>query len=898
VLKERTGSEIHKMKIGAIQTLSGPNIYSYRPVLLMDLDLEDLAERESNEFPGLNDRLLELLPGLREHHCSRRKPGGFVERLKEGTYFGHIVEHVALELTKLAGVPVIHGKTRYAGEPGHYLVAIEYRAEEGTKRLLRLAVEALDSLLKIEPFPLDEELKKIEQIIERTELGPTTRAIVKAAKQRGIPCIRIGDDSLVQLGYGIHRRFIQASMTDRTSAVAVDTASNKELTKSLLRESGIAVPRGLLVESEEEAGVALSKLSPPVAVKPFNGCQGKGVSLNLSSPAEVKTAYRVASQYSPKVVVEEQLSGRDYRVLVIGSKMAAASERVPAQVIGDGEHTISGLIEIANRNPQRGEGHGRTLTKIETDEVMLESLRKRGLSIDDTPRQGETIFLRECANLSTGGTAKDVTNLVHPEVAAVCERAARLIGLDICGIDLILDDIARPIKKGNGIVEVNASPGLRMHIAPSEGRIRDVGGTIIEMLYPDGSSGRIPIISVTGTNGKTTIARMLGHILGESGRCVGMTTTDGIYIGDRRVVEGDTTGPRSARVVLGDPAVEVAVLETARGGIVRSGLGYDWSDISIMSNIRLDHIGQDGIESLDDLLFVKSLVAERVREGGTLILNADDERLAQLMENRRVKRIKKNVVLFSLHPLHVVIRRHLDAGGIAYLYKDGWIVEAGGGAELRIGNAEELPATLKGAALFNVANALAATAACRAYGLSVEQIEAALRSFSGDLHNLGRSVLYQVADKYVVVDYGHNPDAFSTVCRMTNQWEGRQLTAVIGVPGDRYDSVIIEAGRAAAHGFHRFFIKEDKDLRGRPSGEVARLLYEVIKGEAPQRDCRIVLDEIAALRTALNESAPGGIIVVFYEKVDPVLDLLHELGAKPVDEIPREMSTSGRVARA
>ncbi len=875
------------MRVGEIRTLAGPNVYSFRPVLSMTLYLDDLSGKESREFPGFNELLLETLPGIAKHHCSMEREGGFAERLREGTYFGHIIEHVALELTELAGVPVYHGKTRRAEEPGAYNVIIEYGAEKGTKSLLRMAVEMVESLIKSEPFPLKKRIEEVEKLIARTELGPTTKAITEAATRRGVPWKRVGDESLVQLGYGKHRRLIQAAMTGQTSAIAVDIASDKELTKVLLREAGIEVPYGALAESEAEAIEALEMIGAPVVVKPYNLSQGKGVSLNCGAPAEVEQAYRVAKQYSTKVVVERQFAGRDYRALVINGKLVAASERVPAHVVGDGQSTISELVEIANRHPARGEDHERPLTKIAIDPAMMEFMRRRNLSVRSVPKPGEVVYLRECANLSTGGTAMDVTDLVHPQIVAICERAARIIGLDICGIDLVLDDIAGPPGPDNGVVEVNAAPGLRMHVSPSEGRSRDVGAAIIDMLYPDGATGRIPIISITGTNGKTTITRMVAHALSQKGMIVGMTTTDGVYIGGAEVIKGDTTGPRSAQSALSDPSVEIAVLETARGGIVRGGLGYDWSDISVISNVRLDHIGQDGIETLEDLLFIKALVAERVREGGTLVLNADDERLAQLMENREVSRLKKNVVYFSMHPPHVLIRRHLAAGGSAYLYKEGWIVEAAGADETRIVRASDIPVSLGGAASFNIANALAATAVCRAQGLSPDEVATALKGFRGDLHNAGRAGLYEIRGGYALLDYGHNPDAFTAVCKMAAKWRGRRVTGVIGVPGDRDNLVVEQAGRAAARGFDRIIIKEDRDTRGRRRGEIADMLRRAVISAAPGRDCRIVLDELAALRIAIDEIRPGDVVVVFYEKLDPALELLKQLGARPAQSVPR-----------
>ncbi len=888
------------MRVGEIRTLAGPNVYSFRPVLSMNLYLDDLTGRESHEIPGFNDLLLEVLPGLATHHCCRERDGGFVERLREGTYFGHVVEHVALELTELAGIPVFHGKTRRAAEPGSYNIVIEYEAEQGTKSLLRLAVEIVESLIERtrgtgdergarpdKPFPLEKRLVEVRKIIARTELWPTTKAITNAATRRGIPWKRIGANSLVQLGYGKHRRFIQAAMTERTSAVAVDIASDKELTKVLLREAGIEVPYGVLAQSEAEAIEALELIGAPVVVKPYNLSQGKGVSLNLTDPAQVESAYRVAKKFTTKVVVERQLLGRDYRALVIDGKVAAVSERAPAHVIGDGERTIAELVDTVNSHPARGDDHERPLTKIVIDPAMLEFMKRRDLTVDYVPKAKEIVYLRECANLSTGGTATDVTDRVHPRIVAMCERAAQIIGLDVCGIDLILDDIADPPGPDNGIVEVNAAPGLRMHVSPSEGQSRDVGATIIDMLYPNGATGRIPIISVTGTNGKTTITRMVAHALSEKGMTVGMATTDGIYIGGAEVMKGDTTGPRSAQAVLSDPSVEIAVLETARGGIVRGGLGYDWSDISVISNVRLDHLGQDGIETLDDLLYIKSLVAERVREGGTLVLNADDERLAQLMENEGVGRLKKNVIYFSMHPPHILIRRHVATGGSAYLYKDGWIVEAAGRRETRVVRVSEIPVTLGGAASFNIANALAAVAVCRAHGLSREEVAESLKQFRGDLHNAGRAGLFEIRGGYALLDYGHNPDAFTAICQMAAKWKGRRVTGVIGVPGDRDNIVVEQAGRAAARGFERIIIKEDGDLRGRDKGEIASLLQRAVISETPGRDCRIVLDEITALRMAIDEIQPGDVVVIFYEKLDPALTLLKQLGASPAESVPR-----------
>jgi cyanophycin synthetase len=873
------------MKIESIRTLAGPNVYSHRPVLLMRLDLEDLYERESHEVPGFVERLLALLPGLREHHCSKGYAGGFVERLDEGTYFGHTVEHVTLELAGMAGCSATHGKTRYSGEGRVYNVVIEFCAEYATRYLLEAAVKLVEAVIRGEEFSLQAGIEEAKEIAADTELGPSTRSIVDAAIRRNIPWSRENDQSLVRLGYGKHLRLIQAAMTDGTSAIGVEVAGDKDLTKERLAKASIPVPTGEIVRTEQEAVAALSSIGAPVVVKPLDGRQGKGVSLNLSTPEEVEAAFRIAREFSPSVLIEEMFEGRNYRVLVVGYRMAAASERIPCHVTGDGEHTVAELIDIENSHPLRGEGHEKPLTKIKKDDEILRAfMRKEGWRMDDVPGEGERVSLCAGMNLSTGGTAKDVTDEVHPTVRRLCERAARIMGMDVCGVDLVLENIAAPASKG-GVIEINAAPGLRMHQFPGEGKSRDVGEAIVEMLYPEGVPSRIPIISITGTNGKTTVTRMLSHLLIESGRVTGTTTTDGIYLDGEQIVWGDTTGPASALTILEDRAVEVAVLETARGGIVRRGLGYDWSDVGVMTNIGADHIGQDGIESVEDILWIKSLVAERVREGGTLVLNADDELLARLPERRAVKRVPKRFVYFSLRPDNPVLLEHCDAGGVGYIFRDGRIFEMEGRNEHEVVEAGAIPATMNGAADFQIANAMAAIAAARACGLSREQVGASIARFRSDAENPGRANLYRVGDGYVMVDYGHNSEAFLAVCRMAAKWEGRRVTGIIGVPGDRDDALIEQAGRVAARGFHRVILKEDKDLRGRAPGEVARLLCEAVNDEWPGTECRIVLDEIEALREELREMEAGQVVVIFYDRLEPVLGVLEERGAVPVGAI-------------
>jgi cyanophycin synthetase len=801
---------------------------------------------------------------------------------------------VALELSDAAGIPVNHGKTRSAGAEHLYDVVVEYTAERGMRFLLETAVELVDAIVAGEPFPLEERLDEARRIVGRTELGPSTRAITAAAERRGIPWRRLDGASLVQLGQGVHRKHIAAAISDRTRQIAVDIVANKELTKQLLDAAAIPVPRGEVVGTEAEATAAAGQLTPPLVVKPLDGRQGLAVSLNLTSAEEVARAFRLAREVSPSVLVEEMLCGRDYRVLVVGGRVVAAAERLPAHVTGDGRRTIAELVEIANRDPRRGEGHERPLTRIEICPIVLASLERRGLTVDSVPSVGETVVLRECSNLSKGGTARDVTDTVHPSVARTCERAARVVGLDVCGVDLIADDVSQPLAPGrNGVVELNAAPGLRMHLSPSEGEPRDVGAAILETLYPEGAPSRIPIVAITGTNGKTTTTRMIAHALAGSGRTVGMATTDGVFVGGERVAEGDLTGPFAANLVLSDPTVEAAVLETARGGIVRRGLGWDWCDVAVLTNVQADHVGQDGIESVDDLLWVKSLVAERVREGGTLVLNADDERLAALAEAPRVARVPKRVVYFSLRDSSVVVHRHLSRGGTAFFVRDGVIVEAEGDTEHAVAAVAAIPATLGGLAEFHAANALAAVAACRALGVAREAVAGALAAFEHNAHNAGRTNLYRVGVGYVLVDYGHNADGYRAICRMTARFAGRPTTGIVTLPGDRTDDALVETARVAAHGFERIVVSEDADLRGRAPGELPRLVAEAIRDERPEVDCRIVGDEAEALDEVLGTMRPGELVVVFYEKLEPIRRVLARHGARPAP--PGELSVPSRM---
>jgi len=675
---------------------------------------------------------------------------------------------------------------------------------------------------------------------------------------------------------------IAAAMTSRTSAIGVDIACDKQLTKALLDRAEIPTPRGRIVADEEDAITAALEIGQPVVVKPLDANQGKGVTLNVIEPDDVAQGFRIASRYSRKVIVEEFFCGGDYRVLIVDGKIVAAARREPAQVTADGRRTVLQLIEELNRDPKRGANHGSVLSHVNIDDVVTDTLRKQGLFLDSIPAERRTVRLRENANLSTGGYAVDVTEAVHPEYRMICERAARIVELDICGVDLVVADISEPHRYG-GIVEVNAAPGLRMHTHPSEGKPRDVGKAIVDMMYPAGFNGRIPIVSITGTNGKTTVTRLIGHILAAGGSSVGVTTTDGIWIGGKQIAAGDMSGPRSAQVVLSDPAVDIAVLETARGGIVRNGLGYDWSDVGVMTNISADHVGQDGIRSVDDLVRIKALVAERVKPGGVLVLNADDPVLPAVLERPKVERQAKKIVWFSMESSTPRLNDHRTMGGTAYFPRDAWVVEAEGIAERRLIELASIPLTFGGTARFQVANVLAAIAAARAAGCAVEDLVRSLTTF-GATQNPGRANLWRTADGYVLFDYGHNTAAIDATAAMLAEWGASRLTAVLSVPGDRATPIIEDAGRAVARRFDRIILREEVDRRGRQAGEVANILAEAIEREHPGRHVQFISDEHQAVMFVADSMLAGEAAVVFCESSKGWDALMRERGASPIDE--------------
>lgn len=884
------------MKIESIKTITGANIYSHQPIVVATLELEKLKDKQSREIGNFNEHLLEKFPKLHEHFCTRGRVGGFVERLMEGTHFNHVVEHLTLELLSEIGLAKRNQRRCGGNEKNDSRAILETTSVETTRYIMPLALDIAKAIVTEKSFFVEEKILQAKEIAADNELSPSGRAIVEAAAKRGIPWTRESEYSFVQLGWGKNRHFVQAALSDSTSHLAVQMAGDKDDTKRRLAKFSIPVPDGEIVENEAEAVEAFKELGEKVAVKPLDGRQGKGVSLNLSSAEEVTKAFQIALEFSDKVLVEEMFEGKNYRVLVVGGKMVAASERLPCNVTGNGRYTITKLIEIENQNPLRGEGHEKPLTRIKITPILLAAMLKEGWILEDVPETGEQITLCGGMNLSTGGTAKDVTDEVHESIKLMCERAARVINLDICGVDLVLEDITAPLEKG-GIIELNAAPGLRMHTFPSQGKPRDVGGAIIEMLYPNNENGRIPIIAVTGTNGKTTVTRMISHILLGDGATVGTTTTDGIYLNGKEIIKGDTTGPISAKTILGDPLVEIAVLETARGGIVRRGLGYDWSDIAVITNISEDHIGQDGIESVADLINIKALIAERVCANGTLIINADCENSMSVLKREKVKNPPRKIVFFSLDENNPLIEKHLAENGTAYFTKDGQIIEAHGKTKRELIEIVSIGATMNGAAEFQIANSLAAIAACQTIGTNPDTL-LRLQNFQNETNNPGRNNLYRVGCGYALIDYGHNAAAFEAICKMAANWKGKTVTGIIGVSGDRAERIIENAGRIAARGFHKIIIKEDKDLRGREAGEIARFLCETVTRESPDRSCEIVLDELEAFENAVSEMNENEVIVLFYDKLAPVLKILEKYGAEPVanfDEAQTLLSASVQV---
>jgi len=835
------------MKILETRVYRGPNLYALWPVIRLRVDLGELEDFPTAKLPGFSERLLELIPGLRRHGCSYREEGGFVRRMteEEGTWLGHVLEHVTLQLQLLAGTPVTFGKTRSHELPkGQYHVIYSYVEEAVGLAAGELALRVIRHLLPPErqahdPSPLDfqAELEKLVRIAQRYTLGPSTAALVRAAEERDIPWIRLDEGSLIQLGYGKFQKRIQGTVTSETRQIAAEIASDKRLTHRILEQLGLPV--------------------------------------------------------SQQADVEDRRIGNDYRLLVIDGRMVAAARRVPACVVGDGRHTVAELIAIANRDPRRGIGHEKVLTRLAVDEQALQLLERAGLTLDSVLPEGQDFLLRSAASLSTGGTAIDVTDLVHEDNRLMAERAVKAIGLDVGGVDFISPDIARSYTEvGGAIVEINAAPGFRMHVSPTEGKPRDVAGPVVDMLFPRGAGCRIPLAAVTGTNGKTTTTRMVGHILKLAGNKVGMATTDGVYIDGALTVRGDMTGPWASQLVLRDPIIDAAVLETARGGIVRSGLGWRQCNVGAVLNVASDHLGRGGVEDLDDLAQVKQIIVEVAQD--YCVLNADDERVARMAEASPAEPI-----YVTLDPRNERVRNHVRAGGQAVVLEPGLngrlIVLYQGERQMPLLWARQIPATIEGRAFHNIQNAMFAAAITHGLGIAVEDVRQGLRTFSNDFFQApGRLNFYNEHPFRVLLDYAHNAHGMEAMARTILELavHGRRI-GVLASPGDRRDEDVLALAAAAAPAFDLVLLREDDSLRGRRPGEVAGLLREglLAAGFTAERIVSGFFSEEESVRRALETARAGDLVVIFGEHLARVWELI--VGFKPKLEAEKPLVGAG-----
>jgi cyanophycin synthetase len=861
----------NELRVTRIRALRGPNYWRLAPVIGCDVRLGTLEDVSSADIPDFTDRLCEALPTLHQHPCSRGTTGGFVERLREGTHIPHILEHVALELQALAGSDVSFGRVVPSGDEGVWWVMVAYEEEEVGLASVREGVRVIRACIAGEPVDSAGLVAAMEELYERVRLGPSTAAIVEEARRRGIPVRRLNSRSLVQLGLGGNLRRIQATMTDLTGSIAVEIAQDKEDTKRVLENVGLPVPRGEVARTRDEAVKLAEEIGFPLILKPVDASHGRGISGVLHDVDAVREAWDAAHAVSARVIVEHFHDGRDHRVLVVNGRVVAAAERVPAHVIGDGTHSIRQLIDEANRDPRRGVGHTKILTRLPSDGHTASFLAKHGFTFESVPAAGERVFLRGTANLSTGGTSIDRTEEMHPDNVTACEMAAGIVGLDVAGIDVVTPDIRVPFRENDAvIVEVNAAPGIRMHTHPTEGKPRNVGAPILDMLYPPGSETTIPIIAVTGTNGKTTTARLIAHLFRNTGRMVGFTTTDGVYIQNRMVMEGDMTGPFAANIILSNPTIDVAVLETARGGILRAGLGFEECDVGVVLNVSADHLGLGGINTIEQLADVKGVIPSVVKREGHAVLNADDPLVYAMRE-----RTSADVVLFSASEegTSQLLEEHVESGGIAACVQEGTFVVRRGRLRIPIASEREVPLTLGGAARFQRQNILAAIASAYVQGMRYDDIRAGLLSFfpSPSLTPGRLNVIRLRNGARVVVDYAHNAAAVEGLLEFVQLLPAACRIGVIAVPGDRRDDDIVAVGRLAAR-FDRVVVKEDADRRGRDPGEVPRLLVQGLRDAGLAEDrVEVVPDEAEAIRSAIATLAEGDLMVVFAEKVPQTL---------------------------
>ncbi len=855
----------------------GPSQYAHFPVIRLELDLGELEAWPTSRLGAeFIDGLATALPGLAEHGCSYRVPGGFFRRMREdeGTWLGHVLEHVAIELQNVAGESVTFGKTRGAGKPGVYTVVYEYAQRDEGVAAGELGLRLLCSLLPDslrppgcvpEGWNWPEARDDFIRFAQRRALGPSTASLVRAAEARRIPWLRINNQSLVQLGHGKYQQRIQATVSGRTPHIAVELASDKEETNKILATLGLPVPRQELVQTEAQAVRAAGRIGFPVVTKPYNGNHGRGISIRLTTDEEVAQGFIVAKEHSRSVIVETFLEGDDHRLLVVNGELVAATRRTPGHVIGDGEHTIAQLIEIVNQDPRRGVGHEKVLTRLELDAQAEKMLAKAGLTAQSKPAAGQVVYLRSTANLSTGGTATDVTDIIHPDNRDMAVRAIKAIGLDIGGVDFLTKDIAESYRSiGGGICEVNAAPGFRMHVAPSEGTPRDVAAPVIDMLFPPGAPARVPIAAVTGTNGKTTTARMLAHVTKMAGYTPGLTTTDGVYIDGQRTVQGDMTGPVSAQMVLADPQIDIAVLETARGGLLRAGMGVQEVNVGAVLNIQADHLGLQGIDTLEQLAEIKRVVIEVATD--CAVLNADDPLVLKMSGHTEAK----NICYVTMNPQHGLVREHIRAGGRACALEAGvngqMITLYDRGSHIPLLWTHLIPATLEGRAVHNVQNAMFAAAMAFSLGIKLDAIRQGLRTFDSTFFQApGRMNVFNEHPFKVLLDYGHNAHAVGTMAELAQRLDvtGRRIVVLAG-PGDRRDEDLHAIAKAVAGRFDHYFCRRDDDLRKRAGDEVPKIMAGALLAAGVALDAvSIIPDEQEAIEAALKMAQPGDLLLVF-----------------------------------
>ena len=892
------------MKIIDRSVYVGPSLYAHFPVIRLDVELGELEEWPTGRLgPRFIDSLLASLPGLAEHGCSYGEPGGFIRRMREdgGTWLGHVMEHVAIELQQAAGAKVTFGKTRSADVRGQYHVVFQYEQSDVGLEAGNLALTLLHSLLPTElqppgsvppAFHFQTELESFIKFAQRRDLGPSTASLVRAAEERGIPWIRLNSQSLIQFGHGKYQQRIQATITSRTPHIAVELASDKEETNKILAGLGLPVPKQALVTREEDAVRSAAEIGYPVVVKPYNANHGRGVAIHLTDAAQVRAAFPVAQQHSRSVIVESFIRGDDHRMLVVNGQLIAVAKRVPGHVVGDGRHTIEDLVKIVNSDPRRGVGHEKVLTRLEFDHQADRLLAKKGYDRNTVPPKGEMVYLRSTGNLSTGGTSIDVTDIVHPDNVEMAVRTIKAIGLDVGGVDFLTPDITVSYKENGGaICEVNAAPGFRMHTAPSEGSPRDVSGPVLDMLFPPTMPSRIPIAAITGTNGKTTTARMLAHIHKLAGRTVGMTTTDGVYIAGQCTMKGDMTGPVSTRMVLMDPNVEVAVLEIARGGLIRAGMGTRFIDVAAVLNVQSDHLGLRGIDTLEQLAAVKRIPVEIAKD--TAVLNADDPHVLRMADYTEAK----HVCYVTMNPDHTLVREHIRAGGRAVSLERGingqMITIYDHGAHIPLLWTHLIPATLEGRATHNVQNAMFAAALAFSMGVKLEDIRHGLRTFDTTFFQApGRMNVFDELPFKVIVDYGHNAAAIEAMCQLVERLEpkGRKLVVLAG-PGDRRDDDIKQIAKVAAGRFDRYIVRRDDQLRGRAPEEVPHMLRDTLiaSGVSPDR-IEVIPEEPTAVATALAMGQPDDLLLIFADQPvrtwKQVIQFRPDAQA-PVERIPR-----------